>query len=454
MKKGMSRADAESQAFLDFQETTEVSQQSARPDMISQQQANPLGRLLLAFQNTPMQYGRIMNKAFRDVANGRGDTKTHVSKIIYYGVVQSIVFTALQSALFAVVGSDDDDEKKEMIDKKSERMMNSMVDTWLTSLGYGGKAISTVKNTIMEFDKQRDKDVDDNFMSKSDHAYTLLQALSFAPPIGAKVRKIYQSIQTEKFNRDLMKERGLTLDNPAWSMIGNVIEGATNVPLGRLAKKMLNIDNAMDSSNEGWQRLALMLGWSTWDLGIKDPDLVSLGADIKEAKKKKKTEETKIKKEEKKRAKLKEKYPNYTKKEIDIAVKSKELFSLSKQTQVDILKELKLSDKEIKNLKKEQDRTDKIAELYEKNSELINGIIETSKTTKTTKTTNTEKPKKKEKVKLSKKEKYEKGLFKMKKQDQINILMELGYPTRKIYSLKYEKDRVEMIIKLQNKKSK
>ena len=91
-----------------------------------------------------MQYGRIMNKAFRDITNGRGDTKTHVSKIIYYGVVQSVVFTALQSALFAVVGSDDDDEKKEMIDKKSQRMMNSMIDTWLTSLGYGGKAISTI----------------------------------------------------------------------------------------------------------------------------------------------------------------------------------------------------------------------------------------------------------------------------------------------------------------------
>ena len=61
---------------------------------------------------------------------------------------------------------------------------------------------------------------------------------------------------------------------------------------------------------------------------------------------------------------------------------------------------------------------------------------------------------KKKEVKLSKSEKYEKSLFKMKKQDQINRLMELGYPTRKIYSLRYEKDRVEMIIKLESKKSK
>lgn len=113
----MSKTEAEAQAFLDFQETTEVSQQSARPDMISQQQRNPLGRIILAFANTPMQYGRIMDKAFRDIANGRGDTKTHVSKIIYYGAIQAVIFTALQNALFAVIGSEDDDEKEDMMDK-------------------------------------------------------------------------------------------------------------------------------------------------------------------------------------------------------------------------------------------------------------------------------------------------------------------------------------------------
>ena len=42
----------------------------------------------------------------------------------------------------------------------------------------------------------------------------------------------------------------------------------------------------------------------------------------------------------------------------------------------------------------------------------------------------------------------------MSKNEQINRLMELGYPTREIYSLKYEKNRVEMIIKLESKKSK
>jgi len=438
--------EAEKQAWLDFQETTEVSQQSARPDLISQQQANPLGRLILSFQNTPMQYGRIMNKAIRDFVNGRGDAKTHISKIVYYGAVQAVVFTALQSALFAVIGSDDDDEKEEMIDKKTERMMNSMIDTWLSVFGYGGKVVSTIKNSITEYNKQRAKDVDEDFMTKSDHAYTLLSVLGFSPPIGSKLRKIYSSIQTEKFNRDIIMERGFTLDNPVWSMIGNVVEGVTNVPLGRLSNKMLNLDNAMDSSNEVWQRAAMLLGWNTWDLGIKDPDIIALGEDIKERKKQEKKMESEKKKFEKKRTKLKEKYPDKTDEEIEVEVKSKELFDLSKQEQVDLLKSLDLSDKEIKKLKKEKNRTDKIAELYKDNSKLIDDALETSKTKP-----KEEKVKKKE-VKLSKSEKHEKSLYKLNKKDQVNMLMSLGYPSSMISKyLKSEKDRVKMIIKLQSK---
>ena len=204
----------------------------------------------------------------------------------------------------------------------------------------------------------------------------------------------------------------------------------------------------MDSRNELWQRAAMLLGWNTWDLGIKDPDIVALGETIDERKKQEKKMETEKKKFEKKQEKLKEKYPDKTEEEIDVIVKSKELFSLSKQTQVEILKALDLSDKEIKELKKEKDRTDKIAKLYKDNSKLIDKTIEENKNKPK------EKKIKKEKIKLSKPEQHKKDLFKMKKQDQINRLMELGYPTRKIYSLKYEKDRVEMIIKLESKKSK
>jgi len=128
----------------------------------------------------------------------------------------------------------------------------------------------------------------------------MLSLLGFSPPIGSKLRKIYSSIQTEKFNKDVFKRRGFSLDNPIWSGIGNVVEGFTNVPLGRMSNKMLNIDNALDASNELWQRVALVLGWNTWDLGIRDPDIEAVKTEIKEERKQKKKAEDKIKKEEKK----------------------------------------------------------------------------------------------------------------------------------------------------------
>jgi len=296
VKEGMTTEQAESKAFLDLQETTEVNQQSARPDMISQQQASPLGRLILAFQNTPMQYARIMNKATRDLANGRGDYRAHISKIAYYGFVQSVIFGALQSALYASLGDDDEED----FDKKKERILNQMVDSWLTGIGYGGKAIGTVKNTIMEYLEQRDKGFN------SDHAYTLLTLLSFSPPIGSKLRKIYSSIQTEEFNRGVFTKRGFALDNPIWSGVGNVIEGVTNIPLGRMSNLMLQLDNAMDPAHKWWQRVALLLGQNTWDLGIKDPDIEAIKGEIKEEKKVETKKKQKIKKEEKKKQKEEE----------------------------------------------------------------------------------------------------------------------------------------------------
>jgi len=111
-KQGMSEADAKAKALLDWQELTEESQQSSRADRISQQQAGPLGRVILAFANTPMQYSRLMKKAFLDLKNKRGDWKTNMSKLVYYSTVQNFAFNALQQALFALIWEEDEDEKE------------------------------------------------------------------------------------------------------------------------------------------------------------------------------------------------------------------------------------------------------------------------------------------------------------------------------------------------------
>jgi predicted kinase len=312
IKEGMSPEQAQEKAFLDFQEITEATQQSARPDMISQQQASPLGRLILSFQNTPMQYARIMNKAARDIVNGRGDQKSNISKIVYYGALQSIIFAALQSAIFASLGDDEEEE----FDKKKQRIVGSMVDGWLAGLGVAGKAIGTIERSIKEYLKQKERGFN------ADHAQTIIQLLGFSPPIGSKLRKIYSAIQTEEFNKGVSEKRGLTLDNPTWSSWGNVIEGFTNIPLGRIANKMLNIDNALDSQNQWWERAALLLGWNTWDLGIKDPDITAVKGEIKEERKVEKKKEDIIKKEEKKQEVKEE---NISKEKANIELQKKEI---------------------------------------------------------------------------------------------------------------------------------
>ncbi len=82
-----SESEAKEKAYNDWKENAEESQQSSRPDKISQQQASTLGRLILAFGNTPMQYARITKKAALDLLAGRGDFKTNMSKMLYYGMI-------------------------------------------------------------------------------------------------------------------------------------------------------------------------------------------------------------------------------------------------------------------------------------------------------------------------------------------------------------------------------
>jgi hypothetical protein len=114
----------------------------------------------------------------------------------------------------------------------------------------------------------------------------MLQLLNISPPIGSKARKIYSSFQTEKFNSKVIPEMSIwNVSNPRYQSIGNVVEGLFNVPMGRTVNKINNIKQALDSENETWQRIALMLGWNTWDLGVKDKEIQRIKEEIKGNKK-------------------------------------------------------------------------------------------------------------------------------------------------------------------------
>ena len=75
------------------------------------------------------------------------------------------------------------------------------------------------------------------------------------------------------------------IDNPALDAYGNLIEGATNVPVARLLRKVENVRSALDSENKWWQRLALALGWSKWELGIEDKEINEIKERIKKTNK-------------------------------------------------------------------------------------------------------------------------------------------------------------------------
>ena len=157
VEQGVSESEANSQAMLEFQEVSETAQQSSRVDKVSRQQASDIGRLILAFANTPLQYARETRKATSDLVNGRGDWKTNASKILYYGVAQNIIFTALQQGLFALLLSDADDKEYEKTDKKLMYSLNGVADGMLRGMGYAGAVVAALKNLGMEYYDQRQK---------------------------------------------------------------------------------------------------------------------------------------------------------------------------------------------------------------------------------------------------------------------------------------------------------
>jgi hypothetical protein len=264
LKQGMSLKEAEKAAFEDFSAITEETQQSSDPRLISQQQSGPLGRIILAFANTPAQYARLTKKAILDLANNRGDWKTNVSKIVYYAAIQNIIFSGMQTALFAMMFDDDSDEDE--INEKEVMALNSMVDSLLRGSGVGGAALATVKNAIMEYHEQEKK----KFFA--DHTHTLIQLTSVSPPISSKLRNIYSAILTTKYNKDVIEAKGFAIDQPLYRVGAKVIEAGTNVPLDRVMNKISNFSQIKEDEFKTWQRIMLALGWSTWSLGLKNQE--------------------------------------------------------------------------------------------------------------------------------------------------------------------------------------
>jgi hypothetical protein len=289
--QGMSEADAKKQAMLEWRQTAEISQQSSDPSKISAQQASDLGRVILAFANTPMQYARIQKRAVQDLASGRGDAKTHVSKIIYYAVVQNLIFNALQSALFKLGFDEEEDKKKE---KMYLRTANGMLDSQLRGLGLAGATVAVIKNFLTDIYERSGR-------KRPEYVDSIYKLLQISPPVSSKISKIRGAAWQfdSKKRREEIFKKGFSIDNPAYEAGAKVISATANIPLDRVYSKVDNISGAMSEDAETWQTIAMLAGWPKWNImpNAKESSSFNKGnVKIKKSKYKKKSSKSRFSK--------------------------------------------------------------------------------------------------------------------------------------------------------------
>jgi hypothetical protein len=264
-KQGLETKEAEAKAMQDWVEISETNQQSSRPDKISMQQRSDLGKIVLAFANTPMQYTRETKKAILDLKNGRGDAKTNLSKIAYYTFLQNAIFAGLQSAIFKMAWSDDEEDQK-FLENKAPRIINSMADSFLRGMGYGGGIVSMLKNTGLKLAKEYKKGY------KGDLESAAWELLKISPPVSSKVDKIrysFKEIDRAGGFEKAIKEP-IALDNPLVKSSSLLTEAVLNVPASRALTKIQNLTEVANSQREWYEKLALLSGWKAWEI---DPEI-------------------------------------------------------------------------------------------------------------------------------------------------------------------------------------
>ena len=268
--KGMSEAEANKQALIDWRAESEKSQQSSDPSKISAQQSSDLGRVVLQYVNTPMQYARMQKRDVQDIANKRAmpgktlaeSNRVRVSRIIYYAAIQNLVFNALQQGLFSLGFGDSDISDDEQ--KKIVNAANGMLDSSLRGLGVGGVTIQVLKNLGIDIYRRSQKD-------RPEYVDAWIKLLEFSPAIKSKLGRFKSAAYPfdNKKKREEVFEKGFALNNPAYESGAKVITAVTNIPLDRVISKTNNLISAFDEDTEAWMSVAMILGWPEWQLQDK-----------------------------------------------------------------------------------------------------------------------------------------------------------------------------------------
>jgi len=374
---------AEEQAWIDFSDTADTAQQSSDQMLLSQEQTSGLGRIILAFTNTPLQYTRIMHKAARDLRYGRGDAKANVGKILYYGGIQNLAFSALQNAIFMgwdlFDGDDEEDRKEEdkvyaealdlytnkrnkkggliykpakakvkaqedldayieakneSIEVKEQRVWVSMIENILRGTGTKGAALIAAVKTAVATKDALAKPMLDTGMP-------LLAATSISPPINAKARAIRKYLLSSKYNKEVNETIGWRWDSPKWVEAGALTEAVTNLPTNWIAKQAEVVKLTIVAENDAnrGEKALINLGYSPYQLGVTDSEFEKIKIDVRSAKKAQQEVDKKAVTDAEKLLE-KERLSKRTPKEVAVdkakaAVKQKKSNAKAKQTKAD-----------------------------------------------------------------------------------------------------------------------
>lgn len=252
---------SEREALKAWKEQTEEAQQSSRPDRVSQYQTEGVSKFILAFANTPAQYFRLSQKAFRQIKQGK-DVKKNIQKLAYYSMIQNAIFTMAQSASTALLyGLSGDDEQ----DKEALSAYNSMVGSYLRGMGLVGASFDAAKNVIMEAVRQEGK-------ANPDHVATALKAISISPPLNRKIQDLVSIGRAHNFNQE-----------DKWITTGARTLSFANLPGDWIQKKGQAAAELFDDEYSKIQSLLMLLGWSKYQFDNKEADGLFEGVNFDDA---------------------------------------------------------------------------------------------------------------------------------------------------------------------------
>ena len=152
------------------------------------------------------------------------------------------------------------DEEDKM--EKYVKVVNSTSDSFLRGLGVAGATVSMLKNIGMEIYRQSQKD-------RPEYEMAALEMFTLSPPIDSKLTKALQAGRVFKYEMDVIKEKGWSLDNPAWEAGAKVFAVGTNVGVDRFFVFKEQYENLMDDNLALWRRIAAVGGWQNYELDIE-----------------------------------------------------------------------------------------------------------------------------------------------------------------------------------------